>query len=744
MDSQTCATAPAEEPSGRDIRQPVHRALTLLPEQVLGRGGLCERRLEGFREREGQLKVTCAISRSIEEGTLLLAEAGTGTGKTFAYLIPALISGHTVIVSTAGKALQDQLLHKDLPVVFKLLGLPRDDYAVLKGRSNYLCLNKLYRAQDELHAQQRRGSLNFDDEAVSADTAYLNERQLDELFEFARIRISQVQSGDPECDFADLSARVNARVQARLGSDRLTCRGKKCSQRGNCFYYAARVRALAARVVVVNHALFFEDLHLVDHFSKEPEKPLLLPNYGTIIFDEAHELPDCGRSHLTQQLSSAQVQRVLNDLQALLKEEREALTGAALEARAQVLECLMALDWYFEDYRGTRHNILFHRYEDYDEDKATPLTRFEQPKERFLSLCRLLYRSLHDLENQLFELVQSRGEDLYGAMFDEVALFRETLVGLMRCDDPKSKYYGTYVGTAEVGKKGFELKLIPLEIAGEFGTYLRKAREQRVAVIMTSATLTVKGRFDKLRLDLGIEKRQYQSVIAPSPFDYRRNCALYCSDRFPLTDDPHRERGIVESLSELMCAMQGGIFFLTTSRQALQKAAAALRELFGTSREVFCQYEGLSNQTMLERFKERGNAVLVGTSSFWAGVDVPGQALCLVIIDKLPFTSPGDPLFAMRCRSYELRQTQPGSPRSSFRALALPEAVIELKQGVGRLIRHEHDCGALVICDPRISSKGYGSTFLNSLPEMHRCNSLAELMEFSKNMGLFTPKTAVF
>lgn len=684
----------------------------------LGPKGRFAREIPNFVPREGQLKLSEGCLEAFEQGRLLIAEAGTGTGKTYAYLLPAILRQGTTVISTASKALQDQLIQKDLPRICDLLHIPHE-YFALKGFSNYLCLKRF---SEFKAAYQNSQGLQFEDDARVRERARLVESLQKLVMEQQKL----AENDAPGCNFCELNSLYSREVTAQLCCDRNTCRGRRCMFHGVCFALKARQKAIHSKIVVVNHALFFADLKVDDNFN--PSSPcILLPKYSELIFDEAHELPEVGRNHLGSELSLHDIKKLGEDVDSIIRQDK-------LEVREEFLKgfqnLMTAAEAVFEHLKGrndsasSHRNFLFYRYEDFDESESDPGRRYDHPSESFRLVMGELWRALNAMEKFIAD-IKAFDEDVFGNLETKVSCMRVTLEDLMHLDDVKSKRYGKEVGSVEVGRRGFSMRITPLEIGDLFGKFLASCREHATGVVMTSATLSVAGKFTKFRRDIGAsgDKDAVAEIMVPSGFDYPNQAALFVSESFPEVGAKSRELRIVGMLAGIIERNAGGIFVLTTSLNSLNAMAEILRKRFGGQREILAQNGGMSNSELLERFRSLGNAILVGTSSFWAGVDVPGRALSLVIIDKLPFTSPSDPVFKARCDHYDA--ANPG--RSSFADISVPEAVIELRQGIGRLIRHERDHGGIVICDPRIRGRGYGKVFMKSLPPVKMANSIEDL-----------------
>jgi len=606
-------------------------------------------RVPGFRPRPQQLAMAAAVAQAIDSHGVLLAEAGTGTGKTFAYLVPALLSGGKVIVSTGTRALQDQLYRRDLPAVRDATGLPLT-IALLKGRSNYVCHHHLERTLAD-------GLLDLAEQVT----------QLRAIERFA----ARNASGDRA-----LLAEVpeDAPVWQKVTSTRENCLGSRCEHHERCFVLNARRNALKADVVVVNHHLFFADILLKDEGGGE-----LLPACNTVIFDEAHQLPDTATLFFGSSRSTAQLVELARDVRAAL----QALGGddRALAAAAQ------AIDPACRRLRST----LGEAGQRLPHAQAIPDVAFAEALEALVLVCETLAARL--------DAVAARSEDLQLA----AERAREACTDL-RCWQAGAQ--GGEVLWLEASSQAVRLYRSPLSVAPWFSEVL--AAQPR-SWVFTSATLSVAGDFRLFREQLGLQDVDEHSW--ESPFDYAHQALLYVPRDLPEPAAPAYTAAVVATLKQLLPFSRGRAFGLFTSLRALREAARTLRQPGVCPYPVLVQGDAPRHQ-LLERFKQLGNAVLLGSMSFWEGVDVRGEALSLVLIDRLPFAPPDDPVLAARLE--QLRQ----AGEHPFTAHQLPQAAILLKQGAGRLIRDEYDHGVLVICDPRLLSKGYGRALRAALPPM--------------------------
>ena len=620
--------------------------------------------IPGYRLRAQQLEMAECIAAAMAENRVLVAEAGTGTGKTFAYLVPALLSGGKVIVSTGTKNLQDQLFSRDIPTVRQALGSPVK-IALLKGRANYLC---------HYHLEHALAEGRF---ASSEDAAYVHR-----IAHF----IKKTKTGD-KADCSDVPE--NSTVWAQVTSTRENCLGQDCPNNKECFVLAARREALAADLVVVNHHLFFADVMLRDEGTAE-----LLPACNTVIFDEAHQLPETASLFFGDNVSTAQVIDLARDART------EGLTSAR--------DCL--------DLPKLCGVV----------EKAAKDLRLTLPVEaaRF-SLVQLEERMGFD--NAIVGLI--RELEVFNALLETQAQRSEGLENCWRragelVAQLKRWQKGAdadYVRWGETYTLSLQLNATPLVIAN---IMKKQMSGHPRAWIFTSATLAVQRDFGHYCAEMGLDGSE--SAFWDSPFDYERQALLYAPMNLP---DPNRydfTEAVVNAAFPVVEASGGRAFFLCTSLRAMRRTHELLIEHLeraGLEFPLLIQGEGSKNE-LLERFRRLGNAILVGSQSFWEGVDVRGEALSLVVIDKLPFAPPDDPVLSARIE----RMKQEG--RNAFMDYQLPRAVINVKQGAGRLIRDEMDRGVLMICDPRLITKPYGKRIWRSLPPMRRTRELDDVRAF--------------
>jgi ATP-dependent DNA helicase DinG len=633
--------------------------LTSPLERAFAADGPLAARIPGFKPRAQQVEMAAAIEEAIGRNGVLVAEAGTGTGKTFAYLVPALLSGGKVIVSTGTKTLQDQLFDRDLPAVREALASGAS-VALLKGRSNYVCLYRLGRARGEARLETR--------EQVA---------QLARIEQFSRTSVT----GD-RADLADVPE--DAAVWAHATSTRENCLGQECPDYRDCFVMRARRNALAADVVVVNHHLFFADVVLRDEGVAE-----LLPACNTLVFDEAHQLPDTARMFFGETVSSAQLVELSRDLRVELRAaggaspELEALAGrlekAARDLRLALGEAGTRLAW----------------------SQAIMLPGFLE------SIQKLIQTIRHVQEPLAAQAERSEGLESCARRAGEAVSL------LLRLHEEAVNE----VRWVEVFAGAVQLHLTPLSSAELFQ---KQMSDHPRAWIFTSATLAVGEDFGHFTRELGVPEASTRRW--ESPFDFARQALLYLPRGLPA--DPNAAgftEAVVEAALPVLRASGGRAFLLFTTLRALRKAHELLRDRIEFP--LLVQGTG-SRSELLERFRRLGNAVLLGSQSFWEGVDVRGEALSVVVIDKLPFAPPDDPVLAARIEGLKAREGNP------FTELQLPQAVLQLKQGAGRLIRDETDRGVLMLCDPRLVSKSYGRGIIRSLPPMKLTRELSDVEGF--------------
>ncbi|EJB8585568.1 ATP-dependent DNA helicase [Vibrio parahaemolyticus] len=625
--------------------------------------GALGKAIPGFQARQPQIDMAEAVSSAIKEQSQLVVEAGTGTGKTFAYLVPALLSGKKVIISTGSKNLQEQLYHRDLPLMVNALGF-YGQVALLKGRSNYLCLDRLSRQMVESHTNESDPTL---------------------LTQLVKVRSwsSETKTGDlGDCE--DLPE--DSMIIPTITSTNDNCLGKECPSYADCFVLKARKRAMDSDIVVVNHHLFLADLAI-----KETGFGELIPEADVFIFDEAHQLPDIASEYFGQSVSSRQIHDLAKDIEIAYRTEAKDMrqlqkVGDKLLQSAMDMRIVLGEPGFRGNWREAMQS----------ESIKCELVR--------------LTDSL-DLAIDVLKLALGRSQ-LLDTAFERANLIKGRIERV--CDVDITGYSYWY----DTSPRHFTLHITPLSVADKFHEQIEI---KQGAWIFTSATLAVSGDFKHFTDRLGLKPKQQFSL--PSPFDYEKQARLCVPRYLPEPNSPGLADKLVRMLAPVIEENDGRCFFLCTSHSMMRELGEKFREVLYLP--VLMQGE-MSKQKTLAEFMELGNALLVATGAFWEGIDVRGDALSCVIIDKLPFTAPDDPLLKARIEDCQLRGGEP------FAEVQIPDAVITLKQGVGRLIRDQKDHGALIICDNRLVTRDYGGTFLGSLPPIPRTRDLERIKAFLK------------
>ena len=635
-------------------------------EKTFSEQGALGQAIPGFQPRQAQVDMAQAVYNAIKTDGQLVVEAGTGTGKTFAYLVPALLSGKKIIISTGSKNLQEQLFHRDLPLMSGALGF-LGKVALLKGRANYLCLDRLSRQMVESHTNEADPTL---------------------LTQLVKVRSwsSETKTGDlGECE----ALPEDSMIIPTITSTNDNCLGKECPSYQDCFVSKARRKAMDADVVVVNHHLFLADLAI-----KETGFGELIPEADVFIFDEAHQLPDIASQYFGQSLSSRQIQDLAKDIE--IGYRTEAKDMRQLQKIAEKLhQSAMDLRIVLGDsgYRGNWREAM-----------ASPSIQREVER---------LQEGI-DFAIEVLKLALGRSQ-LLDTAFERANLIKGRLD---RVCDVSITGYSYWFDTTP---RHFSLHITPLTVADKFHEQMEM---HPGAWIFTSATLAVNDDFGHFTQRLGLKPQAQFSL--PSPFDYQHQAKLCVPRYLPEPNSPGLADKLVRMLAPVIEENGGRCFFLCTSHSMMRELGEKFRERLDLP--VLLQGE-TSKQKTLAEFMELGNALLVATGAFWEGIDVRGDTLSCVIIDKLPFTAPDDPLLKARIEDCRLRGGDP------FAQVQLPEAVITLKQGVGRLIRDKNDRGALIICDNRLVTRDYGGIFLASLPPIPRTRDLQLVKDFLHHLS---------
>ncbi|MFZ0462611.1 MAG: helicase C-terminal domain-containing protein [Candidatus Acidiferrales bacterium] len=630
---------------------------------IFGPGGMLEKCHPGYEFRRSQLEMAEMVDEAFQKHQHALIEAGTGTGKTLAYLIPAIRSGRRVVISTATKSLQEQLFQKDIPFLRKHFA-PELKVALMKGRNNFVC-------REKVHLMAHQPVL----------------RGMDEVDWFAQIRDWEklTETGDrAELNFLPDDAELWNRIDAR----KETCTGQKCPQFQQCFLTAMRQRAQEADVVIVNHHLFFADLAL-----RQDDFGSILPEYAAVIFDEAHEIEDVASDYFGREISSYKFDELVRDGEQTLRMVNAATT-ATRRPLAQVRERAHA---FFERFPEREGRFPF--------EQAAFL---DQSREAYDGLAAALKR----LETELAAL-SSKPEEVMNVARRAAELRRE-LAFLLESEEKGYVYWYERRG------KGVYLVATPIDVSN---ILREKLFEQFDTIVLTSATLAVGGRFDYVKRRLGIAASREE--VLPPEFDYKSQAQLYIPKALPDVRHANFSARAAEEIAQILKVTRGRAFCLFTSYAQMREINERLTGMIPFP----ILLQGTAPRTaLLDRFKATPGAVLLATASFWQGVDVPGSQLSCVIIDRLPFAVPSDPIVAARVKALQEDGQNP------FAEYQVPKAVLSLKQGFGRLIRSRSDRGVLVILDNRIERMQYGRIFLESLPEYTLTHDLAEVARFTEGL----------
>jgi len=661
-------------------------------EDIFGPGGPLQSALPDFKSRWQQLRMAQRVATALEHRETIVVEAGTGTGKTFAYLVPALLCGSRVLISTGTRTLQDQLFSKDLPLVAAALGRPAR-IALLKGRTNYLCRYRLARIGPG--GEQ----LTLDTAASDGATATTDTDSDDGATSLGTMlaRIQRWSRTTRQGDLAEVRGLSDSHpVWPQVTSTRDNCLGNKCPEISRCHVAVARREALDADIVIVNHHLLLADLAL-----KEDGFGDILGAADSIILDEAHQIPDLATQFFGANVSSRRIENLLKEIHT---EAASYLAHIPSDSDAgELVASIVAAVRGVEQAQQQLSASLPAR------TGRFPLAEMGV---QLNAQVDDLAHSVQTLEGKLSDLRDDSPLAQLGERVGDLVLSLDRIANL---DDIEG------VRAVEVTPRSFSLSLMPFDISARFLSLLQS---RRCGWIFTSATLSLGEDFTHFTGRLGLVESPTLKI--DSPFDYPRQSLLYLPAGLPEPASPKYVSAVIETALPLIDAARGGACILFTSHRALSQGAALLRSCWSREEspyKLFVQGEA-PRERLLKEFREDGNGVLLGTTSFWEGVDVKGEALRLVIIEKLPFASPDDPL--VKARIDHLQATG----GNAFRDYQLPEAALALKQGVGRLIRSEEDYGTVVICDPRMMGRGYGKVLLAALPAMSPTRDRDEAMRF--------------
>jgi ATP-dependent DNA helicase DinG len=648
-------------------------------EEIFGKDGLISKYHKDYEYRVGQIKMAEAVLRAFEEKKHLIVEAGTGTGKTLAYLVPAIAAAigqkKRVIISTGTKNLQEQLMEKDVPFLQKIL--PRKFSAsAMKGRSNYACLYRIAKAENQ---------------PILAG--------LDEMDYFEEVRhwARESETGD-KAELVNLPENIP--FWSRINAKSEICLGQKCPDFEPCYITKMRARAEDADIVIVNHHLFFADLNL-----RGNEYGRVLPDYAAVIFDEAHLIEDIAADYFGFQVSSFQIDELVRDADALPITDAH-VTRDLTKLAARIIGLA---DQFWIRFTQVRH-----------QDGRFPLlpNSFAQKMNGGEIQPTPLGEAYFILDSAL-ERLESTIDVFADKMTEAESLVRRVRQTRFDLEFVCSQAEKNYVYWLEKRGKGMFLRASPIDVSQ---LLQEKLFDKLETVVLTSATLSTNGKFDfiKDRLGLDADAKKTETLLAPSSFDYQKQAIIYLPKAMPEPRAPEFNQMAASEIIKLLQVTNGRAFVLSTSNASMN----TLFELVSMRVNFPCFVQGsMSKAGLLEKFRKTPNAVLFATSSFWQGVDVQGEQLSCVIIDKLPFAVPTDPIVAARTRFID------DNGGKSFFDYSVPQAVISLKQGIGRLIRSKTDKGVIALLDPRLKTKGYGRDFLNSLP---RCKITSELKDVAQ------------
>lgn len=644
-------------------------------EEIFGSGGLIAKYHKEYEYRGGQIKMAEAVLRAFEEKKHLIVEAGTGTGKTMAYLVPAIAAAlankQRVIISTGTKNLQEQLMEKDIPFLQKVMP-KKFTAAYMKGRSNYACLYKIKKAENQPILEG-----------------------LDEMDYFDEVRhwSRETETGD-RAELSNLPENIS--FWSRINAKSETCLGQKCPDFEPCFITRMRQRADEADIVIVNHHLFFADLNVRgNQYGK------VLPDYGAVIFDEAHLIEDIAADYFGFQISSFQLDELVRDADSLPITDAVA-TRDLTKLNAKIIGLADQFWVRFIQTRGQdgRFPLVPNAFAEKNhkgEVEATPLG------EAYFALDNALERLATAVDVHAEELTEAE------SLLKRVRQTRFDLEFIVTQSEKN------YVYWLEKRGRGMFLRASPIDVSA---LLQEKLFEKTETVVLTSATLSANGKFNFIKDRLGLEEEKTETLLAPSAFNYEKQAIIYIPKAMPDPRAPEYNQMAAAEIVKILGITQGHAFVLCTSNFSMN----TLFELVSMRINYPCLVQGsMSKAGLLDRFRKTSNAVLFATSSFWQGVDVRGEQLSCVIIDKLPFAVPSDPIVAARTRFID------ENGGKSFFDYSVPQAVITLKQGIGRLIRSKTDKGVIALLDTRLRTKSYGRDFLNSLPRMRITSELKDV-----------------
>ena len=637
-------------------------------EEFFKSSGPLSKLVSNFHQREDQVVMAKIINETIEEKNSLIVEAGTGVGKTFAYLLPALMNGGKVVISTATKNLQDQLFFKDIPTIRNALKIPID-INILKGRSNYICQLRM--------------------ENSLLEGQFLNKQDASYIHEIKKIS-DHSESGEIS-EFNNIPE--NSTIWPFVTSTKENCMGQDCEFYKSCFLIKARKKAITSEVVIVNHHLFFADLVL-----KDAELSEILPKASTVVFDEAHQIPEIASIFFGQNISTNQIIYLIQDTQQILSshiKDKEKL----IKLSKSIIDITNSLGAFF-DIKNQRIGI--------------------EKIEKIESFKTIIINLISELDKLCIFLNSYSEQDM-----DFKKLLDRTTEVILKLKNWNKGTDQNYVYWIEIFLRSVQFNITPMSIADNF----RKFQEDNeIAWIFTSATLAVNSSFEHFQSLMGLEKAEMK--LLESPFKYSENAYLYVPKEMPESSSRLFNIQLIGQIYPLLIASKGRAFILSTSIKSMNEITSLLKDEFERNNITYpiLTQGSVPKTQLLEQFKKHGNAILIGSLSFWEGVDVRGPELSLVIIDKLPFQSPGDPIFESKINMLSTKGI------NAFMTFQLPKAVISLKQGAGRLIRDEMDKGVLMICDERIVSKPYGKKFWRSLPNFKRTRERDDVIEFLKHL----------